>query len=305
MTISLIRRNYRSVEGLEDLTVLEFMNASRSKLEEMGMEESRLITELLLCDVLKCDRLNLYLDFEKPLSKEEISELNKKLERRLADEPLQLIEGKANFFGYEFTVDGNVLIPRPETEILVEIILEHICNSGKKKVEILEVGTGSGCIAIALCKELDKMEIDYSFNSVDVSAEALIIANQNLLKHGPYKGNVRFHEKNIFDVTELKKHVDYLISNPPYISQDDFENLQPEVKNYEPAIALTDRADGLSFHRKLIMLFAGSNQCSELFIEIGFGQKNSLIKLLDDAGIVNYKFIEDYSGIPRIIHASK
>lgn len=293
------------MEGINELTVLEFMNSSRIKLEEKGMEESRLISELLLCDVLQCDRLKLYLDFEKPLTKEELSELNIKLERRLSDEPLQFIEGKAHFFGYEFIVNKSVLIPRPETEILVEKVLEHVYASGRKKIEILEIGSGSGCIAIALGKELDKKGIDYSLNSLDISEEALIVANENLRKLGPFRGKIKFHLRDVFDIPELKKHVDYLISNPPYVSQAEFEMLEPDVKDHEPSIALTDGADGLTFHRKLIDLFSTDTKGSELFIEIGFGQMDSVRTLLQNAGIGSFRFIDDYSCIPRIIHASK
>ncbi len=293
------------MEGINELTVLEFMNSSRNMLEEKGLEESRVISELLLCDVLKCDRLKLYLDFEKPLTKEELSSLNVKLERRLSDEPLQFIEGKANFFGYEFIVNKSVLIPRPETEILVEKILDHIYSKANSRIEILEIGTGSGCIPIALCKELDKKGIDYSLNSLDVSEEALSVANENLRKNGPFKGKIKFHLRDVFDIPELKKHVDYLISNPPYISKSEFEMLQPDVKNFEPTVALTDGADGLTFHRKLISLFSTNDQGCELFVEIGFGQKDSLVNLFQDSGISNFRFIDDYSGIPRIIHASR
>ncbi|MBK6876363.1 MAG: peptide chain release factor N(5)-glutamine methyltransferase [Ignavibacteria bacterium] len=293
------------MEGKNQLTVLEFLNSSRNKLESKGIDESRIIAELLLCDVIGCDRMKLYLDFERPLSKDELETLNSLLERKLNDEPLQFIQEKAYFYGYEFYVDRNVLIPRPETENLVELILGHILASQKKSIEILEVGTGSGNIPIAMAKELDKHKISYIINSIDVSKEAIEVAKQNQIKHGPYNGVLNFHCKSIFDIPALKKNVDYIVSNPPYVSADRYEKLSPDVKEFEPEVSLTDGFDGLTFFRKLTDLIKPESVKCELFSEIGYGQKESINQILLDGGITNVRFINDYADIPRIVHVSK
>jgi release factor glutamine methyltransferase len=249
--------------------------------------------------------MKLYLDFEKPLSEEELDSLNTMLERRLSNEPLQFIQEKANFFGYEFLVDRRVLIPRPETEVLVENVLEHISSSQKKKVEILEIGTGSGCIPITLAKELDKRIIDYDINSIDISEEALEVARLNFQKLGPFNGRLEFYRRSFFDIPSLKRNVDYIVSNPPYVSLSKYENLSPDIKDFEPESSLTDGSDGLSFYRKISELISPEVFKGELFSEMGFGQKESIEMIMNNAGIRKFRFINDYSGIPRIIHVSK
>ena len=161
-------------------TLLEILNYSAELLKNSGIKDARLNIELMLCDVLNCDRIKLYLDFDKPLSKNETDQFKLYLRRRLNKEPLQYILGKTVFFGYEIFVDKNVLIPRPDTELLVESILNDIFDSKKEFINILEIGTGSGCIIVAISKELDKKNISYKIKSIDISERALEIAFKNI-----------------------------------------------------------------------------------------------------------------------------
>lgn len=296
LIISLILKN--SDAGL---TVLEFLNASRQSLEEKSIDESRLVAELMLCEVLGCDRMKLYLDFEKPLSVPELKRLRQMLEMRLSDMPLQYITGKANFFGYEFKCDKRALIPRPETELLVEITLKDVLKSGRTFAEIFEIGSGTGCIAITLAREFDKLELNYEINSIESSEDALSLALENAGLHGPYKGKLRFHERDLFEIPALKRSVDYILANPPYVNAEDYRELPPEVRLYEPGSALTDNSDGLTYYRKIVSLVKEFDFKGKVICEIGFGQKEKISEILKSAGMEKTEFVNDYAGIPRIV----
>lgn len=280
------------------------MASARKRLEEAGIDEARLTAELIMCEVLECGRMDLYLNFDKPLKRQEIKRLETYVAGRLKGEPLQYVIGHANFFGYEFFVDESVLIPRPETELIVDAVLKSIESAGSKSAEILEIGSGSGCISIALAKQLDERGIDYIINSLDLSGPAIETAQRNMSRHSPYKGKLSFHQKDVFTVSSLKRRVDYIISNPPYISADEYESLPGIVRNHEPKDALTDGADGLSFIRKLISLYGPFKGSTELFCEISYGRKDDISNLLESAGMEKYEFIDDLSGIPRVLHLS-
>ncbi len=164
-------------------TLLEILNYSSNLLRENRIDDARLNAELMLADVLKCKRIDLYLDFEKPLNNDEKEKFKVYLRRRLKREPLQYILGKTNFFGYEIFVDDAVLIPRQDTEILVEKVLHFIESSGKDFVKILEIGTGSGCIAVALLSELKKRNINYKYSGTELSIKALEVSRKNAAFH--------------------------------------------------------------------------------------------------------------------------
>lgn len=303
MTISLIRRNSEQEDkSAKYLTVLQFIDDSRNMLEAAGMDEARLTSELILCEVLGCERMNLYLDFEKPLNSDELRLSYEYLERRLRSEPLQYIFRKSNFYGFDFYVDERVLIPRPETEILVQSVIEKIKVSGKKKIEILEIGTGSGCIALTLAKLLDEASVEYEINSIDVSPDALEVARMNKVNLSPFRGKVSFHVKDLFSIPSLKRSVDYIVSNPPYVSKSEYAGLSDDVRNYEPGLALTDNADGLTFFRKLLELVSGQEFRGELYCEIGYGQEIKLTAILAEMNFTNFSFMNDDSGVKRILN---
>lgn len=293
------------MEKISNPTVLDVIKSSIELLAKKNIANPRLNVELMLCEVLDCNRVKLYLDFEKPLTKNELELYREWFKRRLNHEPLQYITGHAYFYGYRFKVNEHVLIPRQETEILVEKVLDDIKNNTKESLNILEIGTGSGCISIALGKKLDEMGINYNIVAIDISKEALDVAAYNLDKLEGSSEKISFVEKDIFAIDNLNKDIDYVISNPPYIPYTEFEGLDEEVNKYEPAISLTDYNDGLSFYRKILELYSNPVITGKLFFEIAYNQKKNLENLLTEFSAVYGKFFKDYSDNDRVLEVSK
>jgi len=276
-------------------TLLEIIKYSANLLSGIGIKDSRLNVELMFCEILNCDRMKLYLDFDKPLTQEEIAPFKVMLRRRMNKEPLQYILGKTNFYGYEIELNNKVLIPRMETEILIDKVLEDIYNSKIEKADILEIGTGSGCIAIAIGAELKRKKIKYNIVSLDKSADAVTLASKNAEKND--LKDLEFRNEDFF-LSKFDSDFDYVVSNPPYIPLKDIDTLDEEVKNYEPVDALTDGGTGIKFYEKIICDFYGK---SKLFLEIGDGQKENIENILLKNGIKDYNFFKDYCNIERVL----
>ncbi|MDH7604662.1 MAG: peptide chain release factor N(5)-glutamine methyltransferase [Melioribacter sp.] len=282
------------------LTVLESLKLSAEYLEKKGIESPRLNAELLLADVLNCKRLDLYLKYDQPLSEDEINKYREYLSRRSKNEPLQYIVGKAEFYGLEFKVNPSVLIPRPETELLVETIIN--LEKDKSKTLILDIGTGSGNIAITLAKYLPYAKII----AMDISSEALNVAKENSEFYNT-SNQIEFIRKNIFDdfsLYDLK--FDVVVSNPPYVSIEDYNFLQKEIINYEPKIAVTDNEDGMKFYKRITQI---SKQClksnGKLFYEIGKGQSEIISKMMAEENFYDIHILKDYQQIDRVIYGTK
>lgn len=293
------------MERISNPTVLDIIKSSTELLSKKNIANPRLNVELMLCEVLDCDRVKLYLDFEKPLTKNELDLYREWFKRRLNHEPLQYITGHAYFYGYRFKVNEHVLIPRQETEILVEKVLEDIKNNPKENLSILEVGTGSGCISIALGKNLDELGMKYNIVAIDISKEALDVAAYNLEKIEGSGEKISFVEKDIFEIDTFNKDIDYIVSNPPYIPYAEFEGLNEEVNKYEPSISLTDYKDGLTFYRKILGLYSSPVITGKLFFEIAYNQKKNLENLLKDFPNITGKFFKDYNDNDRVLEVSK
>lgn len=278
------------------ITVLEAIKLSTDFLEKKGVDSSRANAEILLAEVLQCKRLELYLAFDKPLKENELNTYREFIKKRGMRIPLQYIVGNVEFYGLNLVVNENIFIPRPETELLIEKIIEDL--SERSKLRILDIGTGSGNISIALSCNLKNCEI----LGIDISEKSLEIATMNLKKY-PTENKIEF---KIFDVLkdDLKKleKFDLIVSNPPYISKKDYELLEPELKNYEPTFALTDFEDGISFYKKIISsseILLNDN--GKLFFEMGKDQYNSINSLMIANGFSNINILKDYAGIERII----
>jgi len=282
-------------------TLLEILNYSTDLLEKENVSDARLNVELMLTDVLKCDRVKLYMDFDKPLSKEEISSFKVFLKRRLNKEPLQYVLGKTNFYGYDLVVNKNVLIPRPETEILVERVLEDINSSKKKSVKIFEIGTGSGCISIALSKELGKIGIEHHIKAIDNSKEAIEVAKENKKLNSVEEERIELSTKDLFSINSIDGKYDYIISNPPYVSREEYNKLDDEIKNFEPKNSLSDDEDGFKYFKKIFSLLNDYKYKSKVFCEIGYHHKDELESMLKEMGFENFSFFEDYNKIYRIL----
>lgn len=278
------------------MTVLESLKLSTDFLEKRGIESPRLNAELLLAEILNCKRLDLYLKFDQPLKENEVDIYREWISRRGKFEPLQYITGKVEFYGLPFKVTRNVLIPRPETEILVEEVLKY--SKEKPGLKILDIGTGSGNIPIALAKNLDSAEIF----STDISDKAIEIAKENAILNG-VDSKIRFLHSDINHISFNTGFFDLIVSNPPYVSIDEYSTLQKEITNYEPAIALTDNNDGLDFYR---LIAERSNSIlkrgGKIFMEIEQGQNSAVEKILSSNNFINIHFIKDYQQIDRIVH---
>src|ERR1035437_7005118 len=201
------------------ITVLESINLSSEYLKNKGIGSPRINAELLLAHILNCKSLNLYLCFEKPLTEEEIDKYRELLKRRSKFEPLQYIIGKVEFYGIDFKVNPSVLIPRQETEILVETIIGQYDKYDT--LRILDIGTGSGNIAVSLAKNLDNSFI----TALDISEDALKIANENAILNS-VNDRIEFIKIDVLNEEFIRNEFDLVVSNPPYISIVEFETLQ-------------------------------------------------------------------------------
>lgn len=259
--------------------------------------ERRANVEIMLSEIIGCRRSEL-LTLDSSLDDEKFKLFESFLKRRASGEPLQYILGETEFYGYRIKVDKNVLIPRPETEQLVERVLEDIDRSGRESLRILEIGTGSGCISIALSKELEKKNIEYNITGTDISEEAVRVAVENISINEAK--NLQLIVEDFMGIDSLEDY-DYIVSNPPYISMEDFLLLDTGIKEHEPDVALTDKSDGLTFYRKMFTLLKEKSSQIKLFCEIGHEQKEKLQQLLKDQNISDYNFYKDYNGIDRIM----
>jgi len=278
------------------ITVLEAIKLSTDYLEKKGVESPRANAEILLAEILNCKRLELYLSFDKPLNEIELDKYREFIRQRGSRIPIQYIIGNVEFYGMKFIVDQNVLIPRPETELLVEkIILE---NKNSANLRILDIGVGSGNISISLGKHLTNSKVI----GIDISDSAISVAKQNA-ELNLVKENIAFLKFDIMndDLSKLKKF-DLIVSNPPYISGNDFAELEPELKLYEPAIALTDGNDGLSFYKKIInSAIKLLNPNGKIYFEIGKDQHQYIMEMMENK-FTDVKSYKDYSGIDRIVY---
>ena len=278
------------------ITVLEVIKLSTAYLEKKGVESPRANAEILLAEILKCKRLELYLAFDKPLAENEVQDYREAIRKRGLRIPLQYIVGTVEFYGLKLIVNENVLIPRPETELLVE----QIINETNKNIElkILDIGVGSGNISLSLLKNLPNIKVA----AIDISEKALQVAKQNA-EINLLQERIDLKLFDIFnsDLNLLGKF-ELIVSNPPYVSEKDFETLEPELKVSEPRIALTDSGDGITFYNKIILSSKILlNNGGKLYFEIGKDQQKRIFNLMEDAGFTNIKITKDYSGIERII----
>lgn len=282
-------------ETVKTWTVLDILKVTEAAFRERGITNPRLNAELLLADTTGESRINLYLNFEKPLTEKEISDYRDKVKRRLKFEPLQYIRGKTEFYSLEFIVTPDVLIPRQETEILVEKALEYINVSDIDCPKLLEIGSGSGCISIAIAANTQ-----CNIRAFDISKEAVKTAELNSAANGTGV-KVKFEAKDFFDKGITFEGYDIIVSNPPYISAQDVPGLNEEVNAYEPYIALSDDGDGLSFYKRIFELYNASLNKPVLFLEIGDGKKEAIVKLLSECNIKNYSIHNDLMNMPRVL----
>ncbi|MBT4035574.1 MAG: peptide chain release factor N(5)-glutamine methyltransferase [Candidatus Marinimicrobia bacterium] len=274
--------------------VVDIIKTSTDFLEKKGVPDARLDAEILLGNVLKRNRLELYLFFDRPMGKDEMDIYREYIRRRGTREPLQHIVGETGFMNIVLKTTSAALIPRPETEILVE---KTLALNIKPAARILDIGTGSGCIAIALAQSLEEVNV----LGIDVSSEALALAKENAVLN---KTHVAFQEIDILtSLPKIDERFDVVVSNPPYIALSEKDQLQAEVAQFDPELALFEGGDGLSFYHRFAeilpdLLIPGGHF---LFEFGGAPQENSVLNIFMEKGFHDLEIIQDYSGAPRIV----
>ncbi len=278
---------------MKSRTILEILDQVTGFLKSKKIKNSRLNAEQIISHVLKIKIFDLYLIDDNVVSIEDKKQIENFMLRRATYEPLQYILGETNFYGNKMLVNRTVLIPRPETEYLVEKIIKE--NPGANS--ILDIGTGSGAIAIALAKEMNPAIID----AIDISDAALEIAKKNSEIN---KVNINFFQSDVFSNVYCK--YDIIVSNPPYIPEDEFEKLPIEIKNFEPRMALVANKTGLIFYKKILGKASDFlNEKGEIYFEIGYNNGEKIKKLAEKSGFTNIEIKKDLNDFDRIIKIGK
>ncbi|HEY0171138.1 MAG TPA: peptide chain release factor N(5)-glutamine methyltransferase [Pyrinomonadaceae bacterium] len=286
-------------EPLEELTIAEALREAATALRVAGLSEPRREAGSLLSHATGRDSAFLITHADEALTPAERATFRDAVARRASGEPFQYIAGRQEFYGLEFEVTPDVLIPRPETELLVETALELL--KGADAPLVCDVGTGSGCIAVTLLRE----RADARGFALDISDGALRVAGRNAERHG-VGGRLRLLVSDCFDALGAGGHegvrFDLVASNPPYVAEVDLEGLQREVREHEPRVALTPGGDGLSVIRRLV---AESPRFLKpggvLLLEIGFNQHERVAALIDPAVWALLDVHKDLQGIPRTV----
>jgi len=291
----------RLVPAIEHVwTVLDLIRWGTTYFTDRGIDSPRLTIELMLCHVLAIKRVQLYTDHERPLTANELALLKSFVLRRIQHEPLQYILGVTDFYGLALTVTPDVLIPRQETELLVDKVIRHLKSSDKAQgtTPCLDIGTGSGCIPIAVAVHVAST----NWVAVDRSEGALAVARQNAERHAVSDRITCCALDVLDDVPDGTYAV--ITMNPPYIAAAEVGSLEPEVREHEPHMALTDDADGLRFFRRLASIASQIMQPDGvLLMEIGFGQSQEVQQIFAQSGY-DIEIIDDLASIPRIARAT-
>ena len=263
-----------------------------------GIDEAKTDARLLLEWCCGTDRNTLLAHGERPISEEEYGEYVDCITRRKEHVPLQHITGEQDFMGLTFVVNNNVLVPRQDTEVLVEEVMRHLHDG----MRILDMCTGSGCILLSLLRYSN----DCTGVGVDISADALQVAAKNAERilgvRATEQSKVILRQGNLFEDMDCQDKFDIIVSNPPYIKTNVIDSLMPEVKEHEPLSALDGGEDGLIFYRRIIerageFLMGGGM----LFFEIGYDQGEEVYRLMEEAGYADVEVVKDFAGLDRVV----
>ncbi|WP_457552544.1 peptide chain release factor N(5)-glutamine methyltransferase [Desulfobacula sp.] len=288
---------------INDWTIIKILSWTESYLKKHSIDSPRLAAEMLLAHCLGKKRLDLYLQYDRPLQKNELSDFKALIKRRIQNEPVAYITGEKGFYEADFKVEEGVLIPRPDTETLVEQAIE-VLNAGQansKTMAVLELGTGSGAIIVSLAKKFSH----HLYFASDISPVALAIAKKNAERI--VKEKIAFFSGSWFLSLKRKPQFDLIVSNPPYIPSADIQMLQSEIRLFEPIIALDGGIDGLDCYRSILIdahhyLTPGGT----LLLEMGFDQKKGIENILKQyPQYGNIDFIRDLAGHNRIVLMKK
>jgi release factor glutamine methyltransferase len=277
-------------------TPLKIIQWAVPYLTQKGIPHARFDVECLIAEALKIDRIKVYLQFDRPLNSSELALIREPIKRRALHEPIQYILGKREFFGHSFKVGPGVLIPRPETEQLVELAIEYLKSIPEENRLVLDLGTGSGCIAISVAKA-----IACRIWAVDISETALQIAQENAMNLGI--ATIQWRKGSWF---EALKHEDLskfqlVLSNPPYISLDEKDSLDPEVREYEPNEALFGGKSGLDAYEMIAFSLAQRLAPGGItFLELHADGLNKVLPLFEKMGFKGTPYL-DLQGYPRVL----
>lgn len=282
------------------LTLIEILKKSEEYLARHGIKDARHNAELIVSHILNRSRLDLYLEYDKPVEEDKIIQIRNALLDRKKHKPVQYIFGETEFFGLKFKLTPDVLIPRPETELLVEEALKSLKMMNLENPIVYDIGTGSGCIGISIAKNC----LNCFVYASDISSDAIRIASANSIYNG-VADKMKFFLgpdlKPFFNASAQK--ADIIIINPPYIKTGDIQKLDPEVRDFEPIKALDGGVDGFSVIKIIL------NNCPDamkvgslMMMEIGFGQSKTITELIkNNERLVLQNIVKDYQGIDRIV----
>ena len=278
------------------MTYAETYKQGVKVLEDAKVPEAALDARLLLEFVCDTNRNTLLVHGDREVTDAEAAKYEEVLAVRAKRIPIQQIMGVQEFMGLEFAVNEHVLIPRQDTEILVEEVLKHIHDG----MRVLDMCTGSGCILVSLMHYSN----DCSGVGADLSTEALRVARSNAEKLLSAEKSVEFIQSDLFE--QITGKFEIIVSNPPYIRPDVIETLMPEVRDHEPMMALDGGADGLDFYREIV---SGSKEYlaggGMLFFEIGYDQGEDVKTLMEQSGFVEVNVVQDYAGLDRVVYGTK
>ena len=278
---------------------LDIFNKSIEYLKKNGVPSALVDTEYIFSEALKVSRNTLKYSMSREIKEEDKNKIREMLMLRAKNrKPLQYILGEWEFYGLPFKVRENVLIPRPDTEILVEQCIQLMREI--EEPNILDIGSGSGAISIAIANELKSSSV----TGVDINEDAIRLANENKVLNKVE--NVNFMKSDLFEKLDEDFKYDLIVSNPPYITKDEYETLMPEVKNFEPKNALTDLGDGLYFYREISKKAeAYLKDTGYLAFEIGYKQAKDVSKILEDNNFAVLSIVKDYGENDRVVLAKK
>ena len=282
------------------MIVYDILNESAKTLEAAGIPSARLEAEILLSFCIGCDRLEFLKNPEIQLDQTQLTAFKKLINRRLRWEPVAYIIGRKNFWTFSLEVNKDVLIPRPDTEVIVEEILNISKKTVSTRIKILDIGTGSGAIAIALACEIPHASV----MATDISLTALDVARRNACSLG-IQNQIDFRQGDLLE--PVKGIFDIIASNPPYIGAQEYEELPEGVRAFEPREALLAGKSGLEFYEKLIYQAEGYLEKNGwLLLEIGARQEKDVRRIMETSGFYNnIEIRRDYAGLPRVIKARR
>ena len=277
-------------------TILEIIKKTTEYLSQKNIVNARLNAESLLSYILKINRVQLYLQFDRILTVNEIELCRELVKRRGEHEPLQYIIGETEFMSLPFRVSSDVFIPRPETEILVEKVLALKNQLPSKGITVWDIGTGSGCIAISIAKYWINCKVIAS----DISYQALKCAKENA-QINQISGQIEFIQHDLLYHNLLMNKCDIIVSNPPYIQKKELATLDQEIRNYEPEIALTDYNDGTIFYQRILSFIEEGLDCKFILLELSGTQPERILNLTKRYKFNKINIYPDLNNISRVL----